>query len=118
MFENYAIKLCPHDLLCFSVFSLHVTNCNGHDFAISRIINMIGHHCPTDDSLHMVKHDPRVIQIALGLHLCNKPNSVPNPIDRHLEKKDLLTRYLAWEVTFLDEIIMILMNFNSRMLSL
>jgi hypothetical protein len=37
--------------------------------------------------------------------LCNNPNFAPNPIDGHLEKKDLLIKYLAWEATFLDKII-------------
>lgn len=54
MFELYAIEFCSHDLLCFGVFRLHVTNYNGHHFAISWIINMAGHGCPTSDLLHMV----------------------------------------------------------------
>jgi hypothetical protein len=35
MFEHYLVELCPHYLLCFCVFKLHVANYNGHDFAIS-----------------------------------------------------------------------------------
>ncbi len=105
VFEHCAIELCPHDLLCFGVFRLHVTNYNGHHFAISWIINMTDHGCPTNDSLHMVKHDPRVFQITFKVHSCNKPNSAPNLVDRHLEKKNFLTRYLAWETTFLNKIV-------------
>ncbi len=94
-FEHYSVELCPHYLLCFYAFKLHVENCNGHDFAIFQIINMTSHHCLTSNSFYMVKHDPRVLQITPELHSCNKPNSTPNLIDGHLEKKDLLTRYLA-----------------------
>jgi hypothetical protein len=43
--------------LCFGVFKLHYVNCNGHEFVIFWIINMTSHHCPTSNSLHMVKHD-------------------------------------------------------------
>ncbi len=95
VFEHRSVELCPHYLLCFYVFELHVANCNGHDFVISRIINMTGHYCPTNDSFYMVKHDPWVFQITPRLHSCNKPNSAPNLVDEHLEEKDLLTRYLA-----------------------
>jgi hypothetical protein len=50
-------------------------------------------------------HDLKVFQIAFRLHSCNKPNFAPNPVDGHLEKKKFLTRYLAWEITFLDKIV-------------
>jgi hypothetical protein len=50
---------------------------------------MTCHGCPTNDLLHMVKHDPKAFQITFGLHSCNKPNSAPNLIDGHLEKKTL-----------------------------
>jgi hypothetical protein len=35
MFEHYLVELCPHNLLCFYVFGLHVANYNGRDFVIS-----------------------------------------------------------------------------------
>jgi hypothetical protein len=95
VFEHCAIEFCPHDLLCFDVFRLHVAKCNGHDFVISWIINMIGHYCPIGNSLHMVKLDQRAFQITIKLHLCNKSNSIPNPVNGHLEKNYLLIKYLA-----------------------
>jgi hypothetical protein len=61
MFEHCVVELCPHDLLCFNAFKLHVTNCIGYNFAISQIINMASHCCPTSDMLNKVKHDPRVL---------------------------------------------------------
>ncbi len=87
VFEHYTIEFCPHNLLCFGVFKLHVTNYNGHHFAIFQIINMIGHGCPTSDLFHMVKRDPRVFKITFELRSCNKPNSAPNPITDILKKK-------------------------------
>jgi hypothetical protein len=95
MLEHCVVKLCPHDLLCFGVFLLHVTNCNGHDFAISWIINMASHHCLNNDMHDMVKHNPKVFQFTAWLHSYNKRHSTPNPIDRHLENGDLLTINLA-----------------------
>jgi hypothetical protein len=108
MFEHCVIELSPHDLLCFHVFKLNVANWNGHDFAISWIINMAGHHCPTSNLLHMIIHDPRVLYIAFGLHLCTKSHSTPNPVNEHLEMNDLLTKYFTHETTFFDEIVMTL----------
>jgi hypothetical protein len=95
VFEHYLVKICPHYLLCFCVFGLHVANYNVHDFAISWIINMTSQCCPTSNSLYMVKNDPWVLHIALGLHSCNKTNSTPNPVRGHLEDKNLITKYLA-----------------------
>jgi len=75
--------------------NLHVTNYNGHDFAISQIINMASHYCPIGDAFDMVRHDPKILQIAPRLHLSNEAHSSPNPIDEHLENEDLLIKNLA-----------------------
>jgi predicted ATP-dependent serine protease len=48
------------------------------------------------------------LEIALRLHSCDKTNFAPNLVNGHLEKKNLLTSYLAWEKTFVDEIVTIL----------
>jgi hypothetical protein len=63
-FNHFVIKLCPHDLLHFDVFKLHIPNSNVHDFVISRIIYMASHCCLVGEVLDMVKHDIRIHQIS------------------------------------------------------
>jgi hypothetical protein len=96
MFEHLQLN-CVHMKFCAlaSLNNLHVTNYNGHDFAISQIINMASHRCPIGDALDMVKHVLRVLQIAPGLDSSNEAHSSPNPIDEHLENEDLLIKILA-----------------------
>jgi hypothetical protein len=48
------------------------------------------------------------LEITPRLHSCDKPNFVPKLVSGHLKKKDFLTSYLAWETTFVDEIVTIL----------
>jgi hypothetical protein len=111
--DHCVIELCPHDMLHFFVFRLHVTNNNGHNFAINQIIYRASHYCPICDTLDMFKHDLIFFQISPKLHSCNKAHSIPNPINQHFENEN--TNFL-WKTTFLD-VIIILMDFNSRMLS-
>jgi hypothetical protein len=66
--QHRVIKFFPHYLLSLHVFKLHVTNCNGHNFTIGWIVHMTIHNCPTDDMLHMIKHDPSILQIPYKLH--------------------------------------------------
>ncbi len=63
MFDHCFIELCPHNLLCFNVFKLHVANYNGHDFVICYIIYMANHCCLANDAFDMVKYGPNVFQI-------------------------------------------------------
>ncbi len=51
---------------------------------------MASHHCPIGDAFDMVKHDPRVLQIAPRLHSSNEPHSSPSPINGHIENEDLI----------------------------
>jgi hypothetical protein len=55
--DHCFIELCPHHLLCFDVFKLHVANFTGHDFAICHIIYMASHYCLINNMPDMVKHD-------------------------------------------------------------
>jgi hypothetical protein len=48
------------------------------------------------------------LEIAPRLHSSDKPNFAPNLVNGYLETKDFLTSYLAWETTFVDEIVTIL----------
>ncbi len=108
MLLHCVIKLCSHYLLNLCVLKLHVTNCNGHHFAIGRIVHMTNHNCPTNHTLHMIKHDPSILQILGRLHSCDKTNSIPHTIYGHLENECLLSKNLSKETTLLDVVIWIL----------
>lgn len=84
MFDHFFVELCPHDLLCFDVFKLHVANYNGHDFVICYIIYMANHCYLTNDAFDMVKYDPKILRISPRLHSCNQVHSIANPIKQHL----------------------------------
>jgi hypothetical protein len=71
MFDHCFVDFCPHDLLCFDVFKLHVTNYNGHDFVICYIVYMANHYYLANDTFDMVKYDPKSLQISPRLHSCN-----------------------------------------------
>jgi len=102
MLHNCFIKLFPHKLLSFGVFRLHITNHYGQHFTIDKIIHTTNHSCSANNTLHMIKHN---LQIPYGLHSCDKANSSPNTIYRHLENKDLFSMNLFWEATLLDVVI-------------
>jgi hypothetical protein len=108
MFQHHVIKFDPHYLLSLHVLRLHVTNHNGHHFTIGRIIYMTSHSCPTNHMLHMITHDPRVLQIPYKLHLCEKIHFTPHTIYQHLENEQLLSYNLSREITLLDIIIVTL----------
>ncbi len=108
MLQHCLIKLCPHDLLNFSVLKLHVTNHNGHQFTIGRIVHMTSCSCLINHTLHMIKHNPNVLQILCKLHSCDEACSTPLAIYRHLENESLLFYNLYCEITFLDVVIMTL----------
>jgi hypothetical protein len=90
LFDHCVVELCPHDLLCFNVFKLHVANCNGHDFVICYIIYMANHCCLANDAFDMIKYDPKSLQIFPKLHLCIHVHSIPNPIKQHLQNEYFL----------------------------
>jgi hypothetical protein len=66
---------------------------------------MMNHSCPANNMLHMIKHDPNVLQIPCSLHSCDEVDSTPDTIYRHLENEHLLSMNLSWETTLLDVII-------------
>jgi hypothetical protein len=105
-FQHCLIKFCPHKSLNFGVFKLHITNHYGHHLTIGKIMHMISHSCPTNNTLHMIKRDQCVLQARCMLHSCEKVDSTPNTIYRHLKIKHLLSLNLSWETTFLDVVIM------------
>jgi hypothetical protein len=58
--------------------------------------------CPTNNIIHMIKHDLSILQIPYKLHSCDEVDSTLDTICRHLENKHLLSMNLSWEVPFLD----------------
>jgi hypothetical protein len=83
----------------------HVTNRNGHHFAIGRIIHITNHSYPTNRMFHMIKYDPSILQIPCKLHSCDKTCSAPHTIYGHLENEHLLSKNLSKEATPLDVVI-------------
>ncbi len=108
VFQHHFIKLCPHDLLSFGVLKLHVTNHNGHQFTIGRIVHMTSFSYLINNTLHMIKHDPNILQIPCKLHQCDEACSTSHAIYQPLENENLLFYNLSWEITLLDVIIIIL----------
>ncbi len=108
MLQHHFIKFFPHKLLNFDVLILHITNNYGQHFTINTIIHMTSHSCPTNNTLHMIKHDPNILQIPCRLHLCDEADSILDTIYGHLENEHLLSINSLWETTFLDVIIPIL----------
>jgi hypothetical protein len=92
MFRHCFIKLCPHDLLNVDVLKLHVTNHYGHHFMISRIVHMTSHSSLASNMFDMIKHDPNFMQIPYKLHSCDKAQSTPHIIYRHLENEHVCPR--------------------------
>jgi hypothetical protein len=54
--------------------------------------------------LHMIKHDPSILQIPYMLHSCDK-RSTPHTIYGHLENEHLLSKNLSREASLLDVVI-------------
>jgi hypothetical protein len=63
---------------------------------------MISHSCPTSHALHMIKHDPSILQFPYRLHSCDKTRSTPHIIYEHLENEHLLIKNLFREATLMD----------------
>ncbi len=52
---------------------------------------MTNHNPPANNMLHMIKHDPNILQIPCKFHLCDEANSTPNTIYQHFKNKHLLS---------------------------
>jgi len=98
--QHHFIKLCAHKSLSFNLLRLHITNNYGQHFIINKIVHMTSHSCPTNNMLHMIKHDPSILQIPCKLHSCDEANSTPIIIFGHLENEHLLSINLSWEIVF------------------
>jgi hypothetical protein len=92
--QHHFIKLCQHESLNFGVLRLYITNRYGQHFTIHKIVHMTSHSYPTNNTLHMIKHDPSILQIPYKLHLCDKVDSTPDTTYQHLENKHLLSMNL------------------------
>jgi hypothetical protein len=85
MLQHCFINFFPRKSLSFNVFKMHITKWYGQHFTIHKIIHMTSHSCLAINTLHMIKHDPSVLQIPYRLHWCGKVDSIPDTIYRHLE---------------------------------
>jgi hypothetical protein len=67
---------------------------------------MASHGWPPNNTLHMVKHNPRILQNLLQA-ACYQTCSTTNPMYQHFENENLIAKNLTWETTFLYVIITI-----------
>jgi hypothetical protein len=91
MLQHCFIKFCPHKSLNFDVLKLHITNHYGQHFTIGRIVHMTNHSCLANNTFHLIKHYPNVLQIPYRLHLYDEANSILDAIYRHITNKHLLS---------------------------
>jgi hypothetical protein len=85
VFSHEIVELSPHDALDLCVLRLHVTYGNGHDLAIRCIVHMTCHSGPLLDTLDMVKHEPRILEISSWLHVLDEVHTTSKFVYQHLE---------------------------------
>jgi hypothetical protein len=85
LLNNY-IQLPPPNALNFRVLGLHVINHNCHDLSIDRIVNIMGHGCPSLNTLYMIEHHPRILKIITRLDLLDEIKFGHNSISNILNK--------------------------------
>ncbi len=56
---------------------------------------MISHGCLTNNTFHMIKHDPHVLQIPCRLHSCDKVDSTLDTTYRHFGNEHLFVHELV-----------------------
>jgi hypothetical protein len=61
------------------------------------VVHVTNHNYPTNNTLHMIKHDPSVLQIPFRLHSHDGVCSIPHAIYQHFENENLLSYNLTWE---------------------
>jgi len=61
------------------------------------VVHVTSHNCPTNNTLHMIKHDPSVLQIPFTLHSHDGVCSIPHAIYQHFENENLLSYNLTWK---------------------
>jgi hypothetical protein len=115
-FGNYLVQLLPHNTLNFYVFWLHVTHYNRHHFIVNQIIHVASQGHPSN-MLDMIKHEPTCFKIALRLHPFHQITTTTISLYRHLEKEHFFYRHLSRKTIILN-VIITLLNFKARMLSM
>ena len=63
------VEILSKDNFCILVLGLKITACNGHDTLICSIINMTSHCGPIGNTFDMIKQDPGMLKIFVGLYL-------------------------------------------------
>jgi hypothetical protein len=106
--QHCFIKLCP--MICWSLVS---SNCMSQiamvvTLQIGRIVHMTNHSCPTINMLHVIKHDPTILQIPCRscIHVIRLA-PLPTPFIDIL-KMNTFCQAKTFEPTLLNEVIMTL----------
>jgi hypothetical protein len=95
------VEFSPHDTLDLCVLRLHVTYGNGHDLAIRCIVHVTRHCGPFLDTLDMVKHDPRILEISSWLHVLDEVHTTSKFVYQYLEDVHLILA-LTWKDVGVD----------------
>jgi hypothetical protein len=91
--------------LSFCVLKLHVINRNCHDLSIDQIVNMIGHGCPSLNTLYMIEHHPHILKIVTRSDSPNEIKFGRNSIVRHHKQINLLPSLLTKKTIVLNIVI-------------
>jgi hypothetical protein len=95
------VEFSPHNILDLYVLRLHVTYGDGHDLAIHYIVHMTRHCGPLFNTLDMVKHEPRVLEISSWLHALVKVHTTSRSVFQYLEDVHLVLA-LTWKDVGMD----------------
>lgn len=87
-----------------SIFKLHVTNGNSHHMTICHVKNMTSHCSPFLNTFDVIKHDPCILEVPIGLHSPHQINNICKAICWHFLKIHY-RQTLAHEHILLDIII-------------
>ncbi len=86
----------------FCVLGLHVTNHNRHNLTIKQVINKTSHGHPSLNTLYVIKHHARILQIIFRLHSPDKIKYEHSSINIHLEQINLLPSLLTMKTIVLN----------------
>jgi hypothetical protein len=89
-----------HKTCC--VFILHVTNKNRHHFIIDCINHMADEGYLVMNMFHMIKYDPKCLEVTTNLHPLHQITSTTISIHKHFEHKQFFSKLLSLEKNYLE----------------
>ncbi len=71
-------------------------------------MHMVGKGSPILDTFHIIKHDPRYLEVTTKLHLLHQITPAIISIHIHLEQEHFFSLMLSWKIMILNVIITII----------